>query len=341
MPTTPAGPPGAAPREAAERWFNSRGLPYFVDEVRQDVASALEARRLLVLSAVTAAFAAAGAVATALLSDDPSGSVLIAILAAAVPLTWYAVRSLHAGTVARWTVGRTLSSLGLLVPLVTRALPLLLLFVTFLFINAEVWQVASSLDDGVLWVAVMLFAAVAVAFLVVRLPEELDQVDDEMTGDSLISACAATPVEAEAARFAAEIDDATLLARAQVTGLAKANLVLVLLISQALQVLLLSVAMFSFFVLFGVVAINEKVIESWTGEPPTPFIDGLPLLTHELVRVATFLAAFSGLYFTVYAVSDQNYRTQFFGSLMKQLRRAVGVRTVYRCLQETRSPGEV
>ena len=33
-------------------------------------------------------------------------------------------------------------------PLVTRALPLLLLFVTFLFINTEVWMVASSLDAG-------------------------------------------------------------------------------------------------------------------------------------------------------------------------------------------------
>jgi len=73
-------------------------------------------------------------------------------------------------------------------------------------------------------------------------------------------------------------------------------------------------------------------VEAWTQSPPTPFLAGIPALTHELVRVATFLAAFSGLYFTVYAVSDETYRSQFFASLMKQLRRAVGVRTVYRCL---------
>ena len=41
---------------------------------------------------------------------------------------------------------RTLGSLRMLVPTVTRALPLLLLFVTFVFISTEVWQVATGLD---------------------------------------------------------------------------------------------------------------------------------------------------------------------------------------------------
>lgn len=331
MSSSPA-PPREASRDAAERWFVSRGLPYFVDDIRASVVSALGRPRLLAVAGLAGLLGTVAGVAVGWWSDDPSGGVLGGLLAAGVVVLAYAVRALHAGTVARWAAARTLSSLGLLFPLATRALPLLLVFVTFLFINAEVWQVASSLDDGVLWVAVLLFAAVAVAFLLVRLPEELDRVDDEMTGEQLVAACAGTPLEQAATSCAADVDDATLLVQAQVTGLAKANLVLVLLISQALQVLLLSLAMFSFFVVFGVVAIRPAVIESWTGSEPTPFLSGLPLLTHELVRVATFLAAFSGLYFTVYAVSDENYRTQFFASLMKQLKRAVGVRTLYRCL---------
>ena len=81
------------------------------------------------------------------------------------------------------------------------------------------------------------------------------------------------------------------------------------------------------------VSINAGVVESWVGREPEPFLSGVPLFTQELARVSTFLAAFSGLYFTVYAVSDETYRSQFFGSLMKQLRRAIGVRTVYRCLR--------
>ncbi len=332
-------PDAATHRAAAEDWFLARGLPYFVDDVRASVRDRLGARRLVALGLVALVFGAGSGLLAALGSGDASLGVLTGMVAACVPLVVYAVRALHAGSVARWTVARTFSSLGLLVPLVTRALPLLLLFITFLFINTEVWQVASSLDDGVLWVAVLLFAAVAVAFLVVRLPEELDQVDDEMAGERLVQACAGTPLAEEAVRCAAELPEAVTLERAEVTGLAKANLVLVLLISQALQVLLLSLAVYAFFLVFGAVAIQEEVIESWLGHPPEPFLDSVPVITHELVRVATFLAAFAGLYFTVYAVSDDTYRRQFFASLMKQLRRAVGVRTVYRCQPETTQEG--
>ena len=71
---------------------------------------------------------------------------------------------------------------------------MLLLFVTFLFINTEVWQVASSLDGGVLWGAVLLFALVAIGFLVVRLDEELDQFDDDVSPEEVVDHCAGTPL---------------------------------------------------------------------------------------------------------------------------------------------------
>ena len=46
-----------------------------------------------------------------------------------------------------------------------------------------------------------------------------------------------------------------------------------------------------------------------------------------------FLAGFSGLYFTVYAVTDETYRQQFFTSVTRELERAVAVRAVYRTLR--------
>ena len=79
--------------------------------------------------------------------------------------------------------------------MMSRALPLLLLFMTFLFINAEVWQVTSSLDGGVLWLTVLLFAVLAVAFLLVRLPEEVDRTDDDVDEAFLLGACGGTPLE--------------------------------------------------------------------------------------------------------------------------------------------------
>ena len=52
----------------------------------------------------------------------------------------------------RWAGQRTLAQLAVLFNVVVRALPLLLLFTTFLFINAEVWQVAGTLS-GIVYVA--------------------------------------------------------------------------------------------------------------------------------------------------------------------------------------------
>ena len=49
--------------------------------------------------------------------------------------------------------------------LATRALPLLLLFMTFLFINTEVWQVAGGLTAPILWATVAFFVVMGVGFL--------------------------------------------------------------------------------------------------------------------------------------------------------------------------------
>ena len=93
-------------------------------------------------------------------------------------------------------------------------------------------------------------------------------------------------------------------------------------------------AVFAFFVGFGLLAISDDVVTAWVGHPPTPVqLWGADLqlpVADELFQVAVFLSAFAGLYFTVYAVSDANYREQFFAELHEELERAVGVRSVYR-----------
>jgi hypothetical protein len=188
------------------------------------------------------------------------------------------------------------------------------------------------MDDGVLWLAVLLFATVATAFLLVRLPEELDRTDGALTAERVAAACEGTPFADLAPTRGDDLARTMSGGAAKVTGFERANLVLVLLVSQALQVLLLSVAVFGFFLVFGAVAIRPGVMESWTGDPPTWVLGDLHLVSLELARVSVFLAAFSGLYFTVYAVSDENYRSQFFSSLMVEVEQAIGVRALYRAM---------
>jgi hypothetical protein len=297
-----------APRTApeCEAWFLAHGLPWFVAGEDARVARALDRRRVWRPALVAAVLALAAGVVTGLATDDVASGVLAAVATAVVLAAGWAAVALRGGVIARWAVRRTLGELGVMFPLVTRALPLLLLFTTFLFINTEVWQVASSLPRPVLWTAVLLFAGVAIAFLLVRLPEELDGVVERI-GDS----------------------------RASLNGWQRVNLLLVLLVTQALQVLALAVAVFAFFVVFGLVAIQPDVVEAWLGHGPTARHWGvgssdveLPV-SNELFQVSVFLAAFSGLYFTVYAVSDQTYREQFFTRVSHQLERAVEVHARY------------
>jgi hypothetical protein len=310
-----------------EHWLVHRGLPYFVDSRRERAHRALSRQRLVPIGGLALAISTAAGIVLGWLLSDVSYGVTITLASFGLLVLAYSVAFLEAGPMARWAVLRTFSSLDHLLTLVTRALPLLLLFVTFLFINTEVWQVASSLDGGVLWAAVMMFVALAVGFLLSRLPEELDKSDDLMSGRVLVESCVGTPVEHASHGFA----DHDLRELAQVNGLERVNLILVLLVSQVLQVFLLSLAVFGFFVTFGVVAIKEPVLDAWLLDPPHWVISDL--LSVELLQVGVFLAAFSGLYFTVYAVSDENYRRQFFTKRLRELDRAVGVRAVYRMLR--------
>lgn len=322
---------------AAERWFVDHGLPYFVDDHRAAVARGLRRTRLVsVLGAATLVGVLGGVAAGSRLGA--AAGIGAGLTVASLVLALYAVAILRAWLIVTWAVRRTFRSLGLMFPLVTRALPLLLLFMTFLFINAEVWQVGASLDGGVLWVAVLLFGGLAVGFLMVRLPEELDSVDDEVEAAQLIDACAGTPLES-AARGIAERVERVGSVDAEVGGLQKANLVLVLLVAQVVQVFLLALVVFAFFIVFGVVAMDPAVLASWLQGPVHPVHGPVgdllgDRISQELIRVSTFLAAFSGLYFTVYAVTDELYRRQFFASVIHELERAVSARVAYRSLRD-------
>ena len=329
-----AAPPAAEAIRSAETWFLQHGLPYFVDDVRAEVSRRISRPRIVLVAVVALAIGAVGGLGVALLSGSASfGFAVGAWLAVGVGAA-YALFALRMHVIAGWALKRAFASLGLLFPLATRALPMLLLFVTFLFINTEVWQVTSAMDGGVLWGAVLFFGLAATGFLLVRLDEELDQFDDDISAATLLDVTADTPLAATAQRLVDE--GADLQAEAEVTGLQKANLVLVLLVAQSVQVLLLAVAVFAFFTVFGMVAIDDSVIHSWIGAWPT-YGPGPHLVSKELAQVSVFLAAFSGLYFTVYAVTDSTYRQQFFDKIMRELARVVGARICYRELRRTSS----
>ncbi|NYG56345.1 hypothetical protein [Nocardioides perillae] len=331
---------GAETRAATEAWFLAHGLPYFVPEEQAAARSALRPRRLLPLLLLTVVLAGAGGFAVAWLAGQASAAPAVLVTAGLLAGAAYAVTALRARPILSWAATRTVSSLRHALRMASRALPLLLLFVTFLFINAEAWELAGTMAPGVLWLVVVLLAALAVVFLVVRLPEEVDRADDAVDDAFLLRACAGTPLEETCRRLVADrgVDPA---AYAVVTGPARLNLVLALVVIQAAQVLLLVLSVLVFFLVFGSLTMTDAVQLGWTGQEEGD-LGNLPYLTNvsvELFQVSLFLAAFSGLYFTVSALTDDAYRSQFLSDVTRHLEQAVGTRAVYLAAFGTQ-PGE-
>lgn len=323
------------PLAATDEWFARHGLTYFVPEHRSAVRAALHPRRAVPRAVGVLLVAGAAGVALAWLSRDPGTAPALLLTIGALSALAYGVTALRAGPILRWALRRAFGSLPRLLPMIFRALPLLLLFMTFLFINAEVWEMSASVSIGALWLTVLLFGGLATAFLLVRLPEEVDKVDDHVDAGFVTRACRGTPLEGECRDLVAD-PDADLTTYAAVTGLERWNLILALLVIQLVQVLLIALGVFVFFLVFGALVMTDGVQMGWTGQESLHSLDWLPNVSGELLRVSLFLAAFGALYLTVSAVVDETYREQFFGDVLRELERAVGVRAVYRTLRAAR-----
>ena len=103
------------------------------------------------------------------------------------------------------------------------------------------------------------------------------------------------------------------------------NVGLVMLVSQGLQVLIVSLTIGAFFVVFGMLAIDESIRTDWIGYPGDTLFEfdlfGEQLeLTTELLRVAGGLAAFSGFYFAISILTDSTYREEFLEELTSEMR---------------------
>lgn len=226
-----------------------------------------------------------------------------------------------------WAVRRLFRDMRDVIGLFARALPLLLLFLTFLFINAEVWNVASGLERGSRNAVIAVFALMGGAFLVSRLPAELGQLGRFASAQEVARLVRGTPVERE------PVTDAVIRLDEPLGRRQWLNAGLVVLFALALRVLFVSALVGLFLLVLGLAAIDESLIASWNGQPPETLLrlggTGGAVVTAELLRVALFLATFSGFYFTVSIVANREYRDEFFEEVVADVRQAFAVRAVY------------
>jgi hypothetical protein len=231
---------------------------------------------------------------------------------------------------SRWALRRSVAQLPALAQLVSRALPLLLLFTTFLFINAEVWQVAGTLEGPVYVASLALFFSLGSVFVLSRIPALMRGLATFDDWGDVAALVRDTPADGLAIPTEGDPDEIPLTRREKV------NIGLVSVFSQAQQVTFVALVLSAFFVVFGFLAIPAETAAAWTGLDPvnvlwTLDIGGRSLVVSEsLLRVAGFLGAFSGMYFTVLLSVDGTYRSEFAEDVGPQVRQALAVRVADR-----------
>ncbi|WP_405061865.1 hypothetical protein OG474_09485 [Kribbella sp. NBC_01505] len=218
-----------------------------------------------------------------------------------------------------WSLRRIVGELANSLASLVRALPLLLVFSLVLFINTEMWQVFAGMPVAFIVLSVLAFTLLSTLFLMVRLPKELDAIEDDVKSDPP-------------------------LRRVQ-----RLNLSVNLVIRQWVQALVVSTGVGLFFVAFGMISINADIYEKWGVQPGSWSVE-LPLMGHDLlltaslVKVAIGIANFTGLYYSIALLTDSSYREEFLDNVSAELRDLFTARADYLELRRellTEQPGDL
>ena len=255
-----------------------------------------------------------------LTAAEVAGFGLVALLA--IWLTYLGI-----GSILLWAFRFAWVQFGALGTLMSRALPLLMLTVVVYF-TGELWQLSARMTRERLWQTIGFLALVALLFMVVTIRDEVAALREDQSGPRDAAALlAGTPLATE------HDPPRTPLSLAE-----QVNVVAVMVVAQAIQVVFFTTGLFAFFLALGTIAIPDDVTVLWSseqtcavGQPPcagTWFGIGVPI-PQTVVHTSLFVAVLSGLYFTVSTSVDPLYRQRFFDPLIADVAVSLAGRDAY------------
>jgi hypothetical protein len=256
------------------------------------------------------------------------GFVVVAVLA--IWLTYVGI-----GSIVLWAFRFAWLQVGALGTLMSRALPLLMLTVVVYF-TGELWQLAARMTRQRLWQTIGFLAIVAIIFMVTTIRDEVKALRDDRAGQTdPAKLLEGTPLATA---------DGHAPTRTTLSFAEQVNVVAVMVVAQAIQVVLFTAGLFAFFVALGVVAVPDDVAVLWASEetcavgvPPcagTWFGIHVPI-AQTVVHVSLFVAVLSGLYFTVSTSVDPIYRERFFDPLISDVAVSLAGRDAYLEMAES------
>jgi len=221
--------------------------------------------------------------------------------------------------------------------LFARMIPLMLLFSAFLFINAELWQVANEFQLSMFLTVIGGLLLLGVLFLFSSLKGVISKLRKFKSVDDVLSELEGTPL--------VKVDRSLLensVLKVSLGRGASVNLKLRLAVGLVTQMVLVGLLVFIFYVIFGLLTVQAETLVQWTTlksyesvEIYTMSYFGNQMILTELhLIVAAFVASFSALQFAVSLITDSDYRDTFVADSDAEVREALAVRAAYLSLYD-------
>lgn len=209
-----------------------------------------------------------------------------------------------------------------------QVVPLLLVALTLSFFSTEVWQTIGRLHGLPLVLTTLLFVALAAAFATRQGRLDLDGLAVFTDANALRAALPARLAN----RVIADTFDAAGVPRLRRRE--RANLVVISVLSQVVTAAVIGIIIFLFFVVLGVLTVDQAALVSWLGHDPRIAASWRVagheyILTNELLRVSAFLGAFTGFYFIVSSSTDATLRADLASGHERHVRACLAARHAY------------
>ena len=268
-----------------------------------------------------------------------SGSVLadalsIAVLNALLFAVGYMITSWGLIPMIRWSLRHIGRQIGQMMTLLAKSLPILLLFSAFIFLNAEIWQVAHDFTLPYFSMVAILLSGIVTVFIALSVRRLAVDLEHFSAWSDVRGLCADTPAETLVPDDSQPPPNTPRLSRR-----ARFNVSLLLFVSQIVQMILVALTVTAFYVVFGMITVRESTLAEWTEVEtltwenswavPISLLDAELLFSRQLLLVSAFIGLFSGMQFAVSVVFDTSYRSEFAEDLGEDVREALAVRAVY------------
>jgi len=241
-------------------------------------------------------------------------------------------------TVLGWSLKHAIHQLASLPPMIAKVLlPVLMVSVLFIFVNADLWKLANGLSFPRAWAVLGLMGLLAVFVVVTTSLERTARLLGRSRGDDIARFSEsdyeyAAALEGGIWNTAQDwVDEKKILEHRPLKIAPWSNLIIIPMIGQIIQATLFMMLVFGFFMGFSSIAISDTTIESWMSIKPEHLkILGVDTnINAVVIKVSMIVAVFSGLSFVATTSSDEKYARSFLKPMIARIKHILVIRDIY------------